>query len=378
MQWILLILAALPAAGQALVPAVCAGCHNSLNAMGGLDLAALPRRFEDRSVRERWIRVYDRVAKGEMPPKGVAFSAAQRAAMLDPLRRAIYEADHAEVVCDGRGSLRRLNRDEYEQNLRDVLKLPDLDIRDMLPEDREGHRFNKAAETLDMSRVQLTAYLAAAALAVALGRLAGLPDQRLAALAHAAHRRFQKGAGSGVDVETSLFGGLAAMRRGPAGLSVAPLQLPPGLRIAVLHAGEAANTRTMLANLAVARAAALPGVETALASMAETAEASVAAIVAGDVSDFLTLVARFAEAERVLSAAAALPIMSASVERCIEVAARAGWVAKPSGAGGGDIVVAFADGLEPTEGLAASAESARIPLLLPRLAPAGALGTRPH
>lgn len=162
MQWILLILAALPAAGQALVPAVCAGCHNSLNAMGGLDLAALPRRFEDRSVRERWIRVYDRVAKGEMPPKGVAFSAAQRAAMLDPLRRAIYEADHAEVVRDGRGSLRRLNRDEYEQNLRDVLKLPDLDIRDMLPEDREGHRFNKAAETLDMSRVQLTAYLDAA------------------------------------------------------------------------------------------------------------------------------------------------------------------------------------------------------------------------
>ena len=152
MQWILLILAALPAAGQALVPAVCAGCHNSLNAMGGLDLAALPRRFEDRSVRERWIRVYDRVVKGEMPPKGVAFSAAQRAAMLDPLRRAIYEADHAEVVRDGRGSLRRLNRDEYEQNLRDVLKLPDLDIRDMLPEDREGHRFNKAAETLDMSR----------------------------------------------------------------------------------------------------------------------------------------------------------------------------------------------------------------------------------
>ena len=148
---------------------------------------------------------------------------------------------------------------------------------------------------------------AAAALTVALGRLAGLPDDRLAALAHAAHRRFQKGAGSGVDVETSLFGGLAAMQRGPSGLSVTPLQLPPGLRIAVLHAGEAANTRTMLATLAAARAAALPGVEAALASMAEAAEASVAAIVAGDVSDFLTRVARFADAERALSPAASLP-----------------------------------------------------------------------
>jgi len=219
---------------------------------------------------------------------------------------------------------------------------------------------------------------AAAALTVALGRLAGLPEDRLAALAHAAHRRFQKGAGSGVDVETSLFGGLAAMRRGPSGLSVTPLQLPPGLRVAVLHAGEAANTRTMLATLAAARAAALPGVEAALAAMAAAAEASVVALAAGNLSEFLTLVARFAEAERALSAAAALPIMSASVERCIEVAARAGWVAKPSGAGGGDIVVAFADGLEPTEALAASAESAHIPLLLPGIARAGALGTRPH
>lgn len=158
----LLVLAALPAAGQALLPTVCAGCHNARNAMGGLDLAALPPRFDDRSLRERWIRVHDRVAKGEMPPKGVPFSAAQRAAMLEPMRRAIHEADYAEVARDGRGPLRRLNRDEYEQNLRDVLKLPNLDIRDMLPEDREGHRFNKAAETLDMSRVQLTAYLDAA------------------------------------------------------------------------------------------------------------------------------------------------------------------------------------------------------------------------
>ncbi|MBM3726584.1 MAG: DUF1588 domain-containing protein [Acidobacteria bacterium] len=148
--------------GQSLVPAVCGGCHNARNAMGGLDLAMLPGRFDDRAIRDRWIRVHDRVAKGEMPPKGVPFSEAQRTAMLEPLRRAIHAADFAEVLRDGRGPLRRLNRDEYEQNLRDVLQLPDLDIRDVLPEDREGHRFNKAAETLDMSRVQLTAYLDAA------------------------------------------------------------------------------------------------------------------------------------------------------------------------------------------------------------------------
>ena len=65
-------------------------------------------------------------------------------------------------MANGRGPLRRLNRDEYEQNLRDILKMPLLDIRDMLPEDREAHRFNKTAAALDMSRVQLAAYLDAA------------------------------------------------------------------------------------------------------------------------------------------------------------------------------------------------------------------------
>lgn len=159
---LLALFASQQAGGQSLVPAVCAGCHNAQNAMGGLDLAALPPRFEDRAIRERWIRVHDRVSKGEMPPKAVAFSAKQRSAMLAPLRRAIHQADYAEVQRYGRGPLRRLNRDEYEQNLRDVLELPALDIRDMLPEDREGYRFNKTAETLDMSRVQLTAYLDAA------------------------------------------------------------------------------------------------------------------------------------------------------------------------------------------------------------------------
>ena len=154
------------ARSESLIPSVCSGCHNAQNAMGNLDLAALPPRFEDRTLRDRWIRVHDRVAKGEMPPKGVPFPAAQRAEMLSRLGREIAEADRAEVLRDGRGAMRRLNRDEYEQNLRDVLQLPDLDIRDMLPEDREGHRFNKAAETLDMSRVQLSAYLDVAEVAL--------------------------------------------------------------------------------------------------------------------------------------------------------------------------------------------------------------------
>jgi hypothetical protein len=140
----------------------CVECHDKESAKGGLDLTALSFTPNDRNNREHWIRIHDRINKGEMPPKPEDLPQPRREEMTKLLGGAIHDADHAEIIVNGRGPLRRLNRDEYEQNLRDVLQLPNLDIRDMLPEDREGHHFNKCTETLDMSRVQLTAYLDAA------------------------------------------------------------------------------------------------------------------------------------------------------------------------------------------------------------------------
>lgn len=153
-------------------------CHSGAGAQGGLDLKGMPLSLSDRARRERWIRVYERVEKGEMPPVGVAMAAGDRAKLLRVLEGPLRAADRADVAAHGRGPLRRLNRDEYEQNLRDILGLPLLDIRDMLPEDREAHHFNKVSETLDMSRVQLTAYLDAAesALRQAMVKTAAPPE----------------------------------------------------------------------------------------------------------------------------------------------------------------------------------------------------------
>jgi hypothetical protein len=137
----------------------CLSCHSGASAQGGLDLSAISFELGSRAVRERWVRVYDRVERGEMPPKGVPFSASERAAFLAELGRELTAADRADVRAHGRGPMRRLNRDEFEQDLRDLLALPHLDIRDMLPEDREAFHFHKVSDTLDMSRVQLAAYL---------------------------------------------------------------------------------------------------------------------------------------------------------------------------------------------------------------------------
>src|SRR5205085_1736421 len=55
-----------------------------------------------------------------------------------------------------------LNRYEYENALRDLLQLPWLQVKEMLPEDGESHRFNKSAEALPVSHVHVASYLAAA------------------------------------------------------------------------------------------------------------------------------------------------------------------------------------------------------------------------
>ena len=144
---------------QASMGRSCVPCHAGAAAKGGLDLTALPFDLSSRTVREHWVRIHDRVEKGEMPPKGTPMAAAERAGMLRRLAPALHQADLAEVARSGRGPMRRLNREEYEQTLRDVLHLPRLDVRDLLPEDREAYHFNKVSATLDMSRVQLAAYL---------------------------------------------------------------------------------------------------------------------------------------------------------------------------------------------------------------------------
>lgn len=140
----------------------CLECHDKDTAKGGLDLTKLPQSLDDQSRRERWIRIHDRIEKCEMPPKKEALRDEDRAAMVSLLGASILKVDQYEVAIRGRGTLRRLNREEYQNTLRDLLQMPLLDIKDILPEDREGHHFNKTSETLDMSRIQLTAYLDAA------------------------------------------------------------------------------------------------------------------------------------------------------------------------------------------------------------------------
>jgi phosphomevalonate kinase len=215
---------------------------------------------------------------------------------------------------------------------------------------------------------------AAVAAAVALsGAFGGPTGEALAEVAHAAHLAFQRGAGSGIDVETSLRGGRFVFERRVGGVWSQAFGALPGLEVAVLHTGVAANTRTFLAALVEARAARRPGVAEALGLMHEAAAHGARAAGAGDVPGLLGAVRAFVEGERMLTRAGGPPVIDAAVERCLRAAESAGWTAKPSGAGGGDLVVAFCDRPGARADLEAACAREQIALLDPGDPPAGAL-----
>ncbi len=140
----------------------CLDCHDADTAEGKLAIPALGTDLTDASVREKFALMHDRVAKGQMPPDAGDLPKEKRAALLAALSAFVEQADRADVAANGRVPLRRLNRHEYEHTLRDILQLPNLDIGDRLPEERTRDGFNKSAEGLDFSRIQLESTLDAA------------------------------------------------------------------------------------------------------------------------------------------------------------------------------------------------------------------------
>jgi hypothetical protein len=71
----------------------------------------------------------------------------------------------------GRAPIRRLTRIEHEHTLRDLLALPGLEVRGLLPEDGRAHGFDKAAAALDVSHVHVAGWYAAAEAALAMATM---------------------------------------------------------------------------------------------------------------------------------------------------------------------------------------------------------------
>ena len=152
---------------QDFVGKYCVECHDADIKKGGLDLTTLRLDLADPANLSRWVKVHDRVAAGEMPPKKKARPLpADLKSFTNSLAGSLLKADLALVAQEGRATRRRLNRHEYEDTLRDLFSLPYLEVKSFLPEDREAYGFNKIGDALDVSHVQMARYLGAAEFAL--------------------------------------------------------------------------------------------------------------------------------------------------------------------------------------------------------------------
>lgn len=188
-------------------------------------------------------------------------------------------------------------------------------------------------------------------------------------LALEAHHAFQGRVGSGSDVIASALGGLVEVRRDRPPVRHRAIA---GLDHVAIATGVAADTRVMVRRVRAWREARPTDAAPIMAALADAARAGVDAIANGHAGDWLAAVSAFARAERALTRASGVPVVSEVIDRALSAARSAGWWAKPSGAGGGDVVVAFAvDG--DRAALDASVRDAGLTPISLALAPRGVL-----
>ena len=155
--------AATPPVAASFIEKHCAACHNDTDKENGLDLTSLAYDPANAANFALWVKVHDRVQAGEMPPKKKPRPDAEDLEQfVQTMASTLTTSEQALVARDGRAAQRRLNRYEYENSLRDLLHIPWAQVKDKLPLDGEQHGFNKSAEALDVSFVQIERYLAAA------------------------------------------------------------------------------------------------------------------------------------------------------------------------------------------------------------------------
>jgi len=160
-------------------------------------------------------------------------------------------------------------------------------------------------------------------------------------LADNAHRAAQGGLGSGADVAAAVHGGIICYARRDGAVDVRPLALPDGVELIVFSTGTPSSTvdhvRALEANLGSDPAAR----RERTAAIGALATAFMSACANDDARAVVQTTARANAELTALGHAIGLPIVTPTLEAAAKLAEELGGAAKPSGAGGGDVGVAF-------------------------------------
>jgi cytochrome c553 len=140
----------------------CTMCHNADLQSGGLNLDAYKTGAAITADRERWEKILRKLRAGEMPPKEMPRPAPAQVETITRLIESEFaRADQAAKPDPGRVTARRLNRNEYNNTVRDLLGVT-LRPADDFPQDDSGYGFDNIGDVLSLSPVLMEKYLAAA------------------------------------------------------------------------------------------------------------------------------------------------------------------------------------------------------------------------
>lgn len=135
-------------------------CHGPEKQKGKLRLDTLPSNFSDPAISEKWAEVVNSVNAHQMPPEEekqptVAASGAFAAWLENALAQGEIAKRSTRVV------MRRINRAEYNNTIRDLLGV-DFQPADKFPEDPPAGGFDNIGQALTISPLHLELYYAAA------------------------------------------------------------------------------------------------------------------------------------------------------------------------------------------------------------------------
>jgi mono/diheme cytochrome c family protein len=140
----------------------CLECHTGADPTGGVAFDELFGKANVAADREAWETLAKKLHSGEMPPEGEP--------TLEPEKRKTItgwiDGQLANSGCGdgrdpGRVTIRRLNRNEYNNTIRDLLGV-DFHPADDFPSDDVGYGFDNIGDVLSMPPILLEKYLAAA------------------------------------------------------------------------------------------------------------------------------------------------------------------------------------------------------------------------
>ena len=168
-----------------------------------------------------------------------------------------------------------------------------------------------------------------------------------------AHREFQMGQGSGIDVLTALAGGVVGLKiePGTSAREVISLPWPVGLYLVPVWSGKGSSTTELISRFYAYRDRLPESFREHTEQLARLAEQSYEAWFDQSVSGILQAIKNYDESLQALDRSAAIGINTKAHEILRQLSYRQGAVYKTSGAGGGDLGFALTDSSQTVDKL---------------------------